>query len=167
MRIALAQIQSGAEPTANLGLVEDYTQRAADAGASLVLFPEATMCRFGVPLAPLADAPVAPSVVLFTCKSSAAMLLNEASIRAGAASSLPLLGRPSCMALPAALAHGTVTSLGCIGNRVYTNLGADEMYVVVQGAKLESVSDQLGVIASANTTLEDFARGKQAALSTV
>ena len=120
-----------------------------------------------VVFAPLADAPVAPSVVLFTCKSSAAMLLNEASIRAGAASSLPLLGRPSCMALPAALAHGTVTSLGCIGNRVYTNLGVDEMYVVVQGAKLESVSDQLGVIASANTTLEDFARGKQAALSTV
>src|SRR6185369_15748469 len=46
MRIALAQIQSGAEPTANLGLVEDYTRRAADAGARLVLFPEATMCRF-------------------------------------------------------------------------------------------------------------------------
>jgi predicted amidohydrolase len=55
MRIALAQIQSGAEPTANLGLVEEYTRRAADAGASLVLFPEATMCRFGVPLAPIAE----------------------------------------------------------------------------------------------------------------
>ena len=36
-------------------LVEDYTRRAADAGASLVLFPEATMCRFGVPLAPVAE----------------------------------------------------------------------------------------------------------------
>jgi deaminated glutathione amidase len=55
MRIALAQIQSGTEPSANLGLVEDYTQRAADAGARLVLFPEATMCRFGVPLAPIAE----------------------------------------------------------------------------------------------------------------
>ena len=53
MRIALAQIQSGAEPTPNLGLVEEYTRRAADAGARLVLFPEATMCRFGVPLAPI------------------------------------------------------------------------------------------------------------------
>ena len=41
--------------TANLGLVEEYTRRAADAGASLVLFPEATMCRFGVPLAPIAE----------------------------------------------------------------------------------------------------------------
>ncbi len=55
MRIALAQIQSGAEPAANLGLVDDYTRRAADAGARVVLFPEATMCRFGVPLAPIAE----------------------------------------------------------------------------------------------------------------
>src|SRR3954467_2974724 len=55
MRIALAQIQSGTEPTANLGLVEDYTRRVSEAGARLVLFPEATMCRFGVPLAPIAE----------------------------------------------------------------------------------------------------------------
>lgn len=55
MRIALAQIQAGTEPAANLGLVEEYTRRAADAGARLVLFPEATMCRFGVPLAPIAE----------------------------------------------------------------------------------------------------------------
>ena len=55
MRIALAQIKSGTEPSANLALVEDYTRRAADAGASLVLFPEATMCRFGVPLGAIAE----------------------------------------------------------------------------------------------------------------
>jgi deaminated glutathione amidase len=55
MRIALAQILSGTDPSANLGLVEEYTARAADAGARLVLFPEATMCRFGVPLAPVAE----------------------------------------------------------------------------------------------------------------
>jgi predicted amidohydrolase len=55
MRVALAQIRSGTDPTANLALVEDYTRQAADAGAQLVLFPEATMCRFGVPLAPVAE----------------------------------------------------------------------------------------------------------------
>src|SRR5580700_1269021 len=55
-----------------------------------------------VVFAPLADPPMAPSVVLFALKSSAAMLLNEASGRAGASSALPLLGRPSCMALAAA-----------------------------------------------------------------
>ncbi|GLP81880.1 carbon-nitrogen hydrolase family protein [Mycobacterium antarcticum] len=55
MRIALAQIQSGTDPSANLGLVEEYTRRAAEAGATMVLFPEATMCRFGVPLKPVAE----------------------------------------------------------------------------------------------------------------
>ncbi|GFM18506.1 MULTISPECIES: carbon-nitrogen hydrolase family protein [Mycobacteriaceae] len=55
MRIALAQILSGTDPAANLELVDRHTREAAEAGASLVLFPEATMCRFGVPLAPVAE----------------------------------------------------------------------------------------------------------------
>jgi deaminated glutathione amidase len=55
MRIALAQILSSTEPAENLELVRDYSARAADAGAKLVVFPEATMCRFGVPLAPIAE----------------------------------------------------------------------------------------------------------------
>jgi deaminated glutathione amidase len=55
MRIAVAQILSGTDPADNLRLVGDYTARAAESGASLVVFPEATMCRFGVPLAPIAE----------------------------------------------------------------------------------------------------------------
>jgi deaminated glutathione amidase len=55
MRIALAQIRSGTDPAANLELVEEQSRRAAAAGADLVLFPEATMCRFGVPLGPVAE----------------------------------------------------------------------------------------------------------------
>ena len=55
MRIALAQILSGTDPTENLSLVRRYAGEAAAAGAKLVVFPEATMCRFGVPLAPIAE----------------------------------------------------------------------------------------------------------------
>jgi deaminated glutathione amidase len=55
MRIAVAQILSGTDPADNLRLVRDYTGRAAESGASLVVLPEATMCRFGVPLAPIAE----------------------------------------------------------------------------------------------------------------
>ncbi|OBK34860.1 hydrolase [Mycobacterium sp. 1245111.1] len=55
MRIAVAQLLSGTDPAANLQIVRDYAGRAAEAGASLVVFPEATMCRFGVPLAPIAE----------------------------------------------------------------------------------------------------------------
>jgi predicted amidohydrolase len=55
MRIALAQLMTGTDPAANLELVEQYTQQAADDGAALVVFPEATMCRFGVSLGPIAQ----------------------------------------------------------------------------------------------------------------
>ncbi|HEY9304177.1 MAG TPA: carbon-nitrogen hydrolase family protein [Mycobacterium sp.] len=55
MRIAVAQILAGTDPAENLQLVRDYAGRAADAGARLAVFPEATMCRFGVALAPIAE----------------------------------------------------------------------------------------------------------------
>lgn len=117
--------------------------------------------------APLGDAPVTPDVVLFACKPSAAMLLNEASNRAGVASGAPALGRPTCMALPASLQHGSILSLGCIGNRVYTGLGEDEMYLVLRGKDLPLVADALHVIATANAALNDYAKGRRAQLATI
>jgi uncharacterized protein (DUF169 family) len=117
--------------------------------------------------APLGDAPVAPDVVLFACKPSTAMLLNEAAGRAGVGSGMPALGRPTCMALPTALAHGSILSLGCMGNRVYTGLGEDEMYLVVPGNDLEIVADALGVITSANAALNEYAEGRRSQLATM
>ena len=116
--------------------------------------------------APLGAAPLQPSVVLFACRPAAAMLLNEAAMRAGSGGALPPLGRPTCMALPAALEKGTVSSLGCIGNRVYTGLGEDELYVAVPGADLEKVAAALATIVSANQALEEYARGRRAQLAT-
>jgi uncharacterized protein (DUF169 family) len=116
--------------------------------------------------APLGAAPVAPSVVLFSCRPSAAMLLNEAAMRAGSGGTLPPLGRPTCMALPAALEKGTVSSLGCIGNRVYTGLGEDELYLTVPGADLEKVATALQTIVSANQALEEYARNRRAQIAT-
>jgi predicted amidohydrolase len=51
----LAQVTSTAEPAANLELVAEHVRRAAGEGADLVIFPEATMACFGVPLRPLAE----------------------------------------------------------------------------------------------------------------
>ena len=115
---------------------------------------------------PLADAPMAPQVVLFACRPAAAMLLSEAAARAGANSSLPALGRPTCMALPAALsAAGAVTSLGCIGNRVYTGLSEDELYVVIPGPALPGVAEALETIVSANRNLAAYAENRRRALA--
>ncbi|QFZ22545.1 carbon-nitrogen hydrolase family protein [Saccharothrix syringae] len=55
MRVALCQISSSADPAANLDLVRAETARAVGRGARVVVFPEATMCRFGVPLGPVAE----------------------------------------------------------------------------------------------------------------
>lgn len=55
MRIALAQIVSGIDPARNLELVASAAREAAAEGARLVLLPEATMCAFGVSLAPIAE----------------------------------------------------------------------------------------------------------------
>jgi len=55
MRVALSQITSTDSPADNLSLVRSSVAEAAEAGASVVLFPEATMACFGTPLAPLAE----------------------------------------------------------------------------------------------------------------
>ena len=115
---------------------------------------------------PLADAPMAPQVVLFACRPAAAMLLSEAAARAGAQPSLQALGRPTCMALPAALsAAGAITSLGCIGNRVYTGLSEDELYVVIPGPALAGVADALETIVSANRHLAAYAEDRRRTLA--
>ncbi len=117
--------------------------------------------------APLGEAPVAPDVVLFACKPSAAMLLNEAADRAGVTGGAPALGRPTCMALPASLQYGAILSLGCVGNRVYTGLGEDELYFVLRGKDLAAVADSLTIITSANAALNDYAKGRRSQLATM
>ena len=114
---------------------------------------------------PLGEAHAMPDVVLFACKPAGAMLLQEAANRAGVGTEMPALGRPTCMALPAALQHGTITSLGCIGNRVYTGLAEEEMYVVVRGKDLATIAVELKTIASANAALLDYAQGRRKELA--
>jgi uncharacterized protein (DUF169 family) len=115
--------------------------------------------------APLGDAPVAPSVVLVSGKPGRVMMLSEAATRAGVASSLPLLGRPTCMAIPASLANGAVLSAGCIGNRVYTEIGEDELYVVLRGSDLEKIAAEIDTIQSANQTLTQYHEDRRAKLT--
>ncbi|MDI3194452.1 carbon-nitrogen hydrolase family protein [Pseudarthrobacter sp. AL07] len=55
MRLAVAQIISGADLAANLELIRDYATRAKAAGAELVVFPEAAMRAFGNSLTDIAE----------------------------------------------------------------------------------------------------------------
>jgi uncharacterized protein (DUF169 family) len=116
--------------------------------------------------APLGETPVEPDVVLVAGQPGRLMLLFEAATRAGVPPRLPLLGRPTCMALPAALAGGPAMSLGCVGNRVYTGLDEDELYVALPGHEVVRVVAELATIASANATLADYHARRRAELAT-
>lgn len=122
----------------------------------------------GTPLviiyAPLGETPVDPDVVLFAGQPSSIMILAEAAQRAGVSAQLPMLGRPTCMAIPAALAKGAVASAACIGNRTYTGLGDDELYAMIPAIDLERVADHVETIAAANLMLAEYHRDRRRTL---
>ena len=55
MRIALAQLVSSSSPASNLERIRQYAAEAKQAGAELVIFPEAAMCAFGNDLSAVAE----------------------------------------------------------------------------------------------------------------
>ncbi|WP_432561257.1 carbon-nitrogen hydrolase family protein [Kineococcus sp. SYSU DK003] len=55
MRIVLSQLNSGTDPARNLKTAQVEIEAAAQAGARLLVLPEAFSCRFGVPLGPVAE----------------------------------------------------------------------------------------------------------------
>jgi uncharacterized protein (DUF169 family) len=119
---------------------------------------------FGVAIyAPLDEARVVPDVVLVRGNARQMMLVAEAAGAAGLSGDGALMGRPTCAMIPAAIQGGQVTtSLGCIGNRVYTALGDDEFYAAIPGPHLAALLDKLATIVTANRELEDFHRARMA-----
>jgi uncharacterized protein (DUF169 family) len=117
--------------------------------------------------APLADASFTPEVVILVGKPGKLMLLQEAAARAGVKTQPALLARPTCMAIPAALAGGATASSGCVGNRVYTDLAEDELYIMVPGADLEKIAVELNTILDANAKLNAYHRQRKAELLSV
>jgi len=115
--------------------------------------------------APLGDTPVDPDVVMFWGPAARVMLLHEAAMSAGISASLQTLGRPTCMALPAALAHGVVMSTGCIGNRVYTGVEEGELYAAVPGKDLAKLADAGRTISVANAKLQEYHEARRLQLT--
>jgi uncharacterized protein (DUF169 family) len=57
--------------------------------------------------------------------------------------------------------HG-IASLGCVGNRVYTELPDDELYFVLPGKQVSAVAEKLAAIVHANRELEKYHRARLA-----
>jgi uncharacterized protein (DUF169 family) len=115
--------------------------------------------------APLGDTPVDPDVVIFVASPASLMLLHEATIAAGVVAKFNTLARPTCMAVPAALAGGMVVSSGCVGNRVYTDLGEGELYAALPGKNLPKLADKARTIAAANAKLQDYHQARRQQLT--
>jgi uncharacterized protein (DUF169 family) len=128
--------------------------------------PQLSQTPGAIIYAPLGDTPVDPDVVIFAGPAAQIMLLQEAAQSAGRAAHFPLLGRPTCMALPAAIAHGAVTSSGCIGNRVYTDLAEGELYSVISGKDLARIAEELDTITTANAKLSEYHHSRRQEIST-
>jgi uncharacterized protein (DUF169 family) len=120
--------------------------------------------KLGVALyAPLATAPFEPEVVLVCGNAKQIMLLAEAAQAAGAGALTPLMGRPSCAVIPTVLqTQRSAASLGCIGNRVYTDMADDELYFALPGGQLGRVVEKLAAIVNANRELEKYHRARLA-----
>jgi uncharacterized protein (DUF169 family) len=119
-----------------------------------------------VAYAPLGQASFEPDVVVFRGNARQIMLISEAARAAGIFESAAAMGRPACAMIPQAAASASgVASVGCIGNRVYTELGDDELYFAVPGKALLRVLEQLDVMLNANAALEAFHRERAAALA--
>ncbi|HEV2428581.1 MAG TPA: DUF169 domain-containing protein [Thermoplasmata archaeon] len=98
---------------------------------------------------PLGSLPIDPTTVLMFAKPKSAMYALEA-----AHGSVPMNGRPMCAIVPT-LNHGApvAISTGCIGSRIYTQMGDDRMVVGVRGDHLAEFAHEVHRIRSANTSI--------------
>jgi uncharacterized protein (DUF169 family) len=113
---------------------------------------------------PVGSAPFAPDVVIVAARPAQAMLLYEAAIAAGAGGALMnALGRPGCAVEPLALGSGSAAlSFGCKGNRTFTGLPDDEMYLCVPGDRWEAVAAQVARLHRANADMGAYYAGRKA-----
>ena len=113
--------------------------------------------------APLADATGTPDVVIISGTPRQMMFLTEAATAAGIGTENGVMGRPTCAVVPAVIQGGrSVSSLGCIGNRVYTALSDDDFYFAFPGKHIDTLVEKLEMIVNANRALEAYHQQRQA-----
>ena len=109
---------------------------------------------------PLEVAPCGVDAVIVQGTPRQMMVVAEAATSAGVVGG-PAMGRPTCAAIPEVMQESRfVTNLGCIGNRVYTGIDDDQLYVILPGDRVEAVQEKLEAIVSANQALEQFHGGR-------
>ena len=113
---------------------------------------------------PVETAAFSHSFILIAAKPAAAMLIYESALRSGAGAALAnTLGRLACAVLPLANKTGLASlSLGCMGNRTFTGLPDEELYVCIPSGHWGGLVTRLTEIGRANSQMKQFYRKQQA-----
>jgi uncharacterized protein (DUF169 family) len=120
---------------------------------SIPVLPQAPAFVAYSPVNGTAKFPV--DLVVIAARPASAMLIYEAALRGGAGDAVTQsLGRPACAVLPLSLKSGmTSVSFGCKGNRTFTGLPDEELYLAVPGAKWDALVTAAAEIVAANGTM--------------
>ena len=130
--------------------------------------PTLARCPGSVAYGPVDQVNFKPDIVLVAARPAQAMLIYEAAIKARAGSALTnALGRPACAVLPLTTASGqTSVSLGCKGNRTFTGLPDESMYVAIPGDKWELVVEKLAETQQANSAMGKYYEARKQQFAT-
>jgi uncharacterized protein (DUF169 family) len=141
------------EDTVKFMVLKEYLRMEEVPGIPTLQKSPAHICY-----APIDAAPFPHDLVLIAAKPSAAMLIYETALRAGAGAALAnTLGRPACAVLPLAAKTGLASlSLGCMGNRTFTGLPDEELYICIPGSHWPGLVAKLTEIGKANSEMQQF-----------
>jgi uncharacterized protein (DUF169 family) len=141
------------EDTVKFMVLKDYLRMEEVPGIPTLEKAPAYICY-----APIDAAPFQHDLVLIAAKPSAAMLIYETALRAGAGAALAnTLGRPACAVLPLTSKTNLASlSLGCMGNRTFTGLPDEELYVCIPGSQWAVLLAKLTEIGKANSEMRQF-----------
>lgn len=119
------------------------------------IFPEipvVTEKPGAVSYGPLADATIAPDVVLLRVDAKQLMILNDAQ------PDMYLGGKPQCHIVAIAKEQGrTAASVGCALSRVRTGMARDEMTCAIPADKLSEVLDSISATRAADDAVAAYA----------
>jgi uncharacterized protein (DUF169 family) len=132
----------------------------------LALIPQLTRSARYVLYAPLADAPLAPDVVLLFVDAAQSLIVAEGAQQIEG-SLAPALGRPACAVVPQAINTGRAAlSLGCCGARAYLDALDDATALwALPGTQLAAYVDRIAALAHANRILTRFHVQRKADIS--
>jgi uncharacterized protein (DUF169 family) len=162
-KISLPADRSGELP-ATIGFMVET--RYLDA-AEVASIPTLERPPAAVAYAPATSEAFKPDVVLLAVTPAQSTLVFEAALKAGIArGSANATSRPSCAILPASARTEVVAiSFGCRGNRTFTTVGDDEMYVAIPGARWDDFVDRLIEVQRSNLTMGNYYQAQAAKFS--